>query len=44
MRGWDKATFSRKYKLHLGLLVAVHVDAVVFFHAQHKLLNETPGV
>ena len=27
---------------HLGLLVTVHVDAVVFFHALHELLHKNP--
>jgi hypothetical protein len=32
--------FEKKQKLHLGLLVAVQVDAVVVFHTLHKLLHE----
>jgi hypothetical protein len=34
--------FEKKQKLHLGLLVAVQVDAVVVFHTLHKLLHENP--
>jgi len=28
--------------IHLGLLVTVHVDAVVLFHAMHELFHENP--
>jgi hypothetical protein len=28
--------------IHLGLLVAVQVDAIVLFHALHELFHENP--